>query len=701
QEGYDLVDQKSRHSDLPPAGYAESIVQIRLFNEAFNRGHRFYIHEYQAFWKEYCYKLLERKQQQYDMRKDSPRSPGSRHDKDKNDRNNRSDGKASLAFIEQQFDKAVTKILALRLQRQTQVQNPRRNFQPLDMGLERQLANPDSRTQILHVNIFEMAKDKQFLLPCECDQQRNPDTNARKGTPNIHTIYLVTPYSRDVIQYRVLGRLAHSILSLYRTRESVGVTNCQCNRAPVETQSCRTGRQKFKSGGKSNLTLKLAERDKREQALDKAIQLTKRISDYAARTDEQNQIYYHNNTNEEQMIQSEKEVSALEAQNKHRRDNLDKENEVRTLEKERIELTKTLMKDQIDSNPTLQVDRTNPQSPRLPNYIEQTIALEVEERLPLPNYVNNMQDAMLINMIISPLRINFKQDSSSKINFTYPPPELANNNQPQFFEQQIINNRNRIQQSLQLLTQPKSPQIQYQIRQVDPQKEVDLNKQIRQLQKERDMMQLRFEQEVHDTIFGNLDCPSDLNNSEMDKQSQRQNSEEAKDPQSIQDETGKHIKMDKQHENKKSVNAEVSLTKEKLPKKKRIRHKRGKKTKVLQPRKENNLNNEDQTRNLRSGTKLFLQKPEVKKERKKTPNKSKVLQDNHTPHPTQPKGELLTPKSIRVGLNVDSGMSNHPALRLKQFSLGSISSQLPLLWIRMERGNTMENHQVRNFRLST
>jgi hypothetical protein len=39
------------------------------------------------------------------------------------------------------------------------------------------------------------------------------------------------------------------------------------------------------------------------------------------------------------MVETEKEVSALEARNKHRRDNLDKENETRTLEKERIELT--------------------------------------------------------------------------------------------------------------------------------------------------------------------------------------------------------------------------------------------------------------------------------------------------------------------------------------------------------------------------
>ncbi|KAA6357138.1 MAG: hypothetical protein EZS28_047335, partial [Streblomastix strix] len=29
-EGYDLVDQKSRHSDPPPAGYAEGNVQVAI-----------------------------------------------------------------------------------------------------------------------------------------------------------------------------------------------------------------------------------------------------------------------------------------------------------------------------------------------------------------------------------------------------------------------------------------------------------------------------------------------------------------------------------------------------------------------------------------------------------------------------------------------------------------------------------------------
>ncbi|KAA6330181.1 MAG: hypothetical protein EZS28_053527, partial [Streblomastix strix] len=153
------------------------------------------------------------------------------------------------------------------------------------------------------------------------------------------------------------------------------------------------------------------------------------------------------------------------------------------------------------------------------------------------------------------------------------------------------------------------------------------------------MLQLRFEQEVHDTIFGELDCPSDLNNNKMDKQSQSEDSQEDKNPQSIQDETGKYMENDKQDKNKNATKAKVPLTKEKQQekemdkqsqsddsqefgiiraKKKRGRHNRGKKTKVEQPRKERNLNNmnEDQTRNLRSGSKIFFQIADVKKERK-------------------------------------------------------------------------------------
>ncbi|KAA6314420.1 MAG: hypothetical protein EZS28_055587, partial [Streblomastix strix] len=116
--------------------------------------------------------------------------------------------------------------------------------------------------------------------------------------------------------------------------------------------------------------------DPEQQAFDRAIQLIKIISNYAARTDEQSQIYYHDNTIEEQMIQSENGVSALEDQNKHRIDNLDKENEIRTLEKRRIVLTRTLRKDYLDSDPTQQVDHINPQSPCLFNCIEQAIAPE-------------------------------------------------------------------------------------------------------------------------------------------------------------------------------------------------------------------------------------------------------------------------------------------------------------------------------------
>ncbi|KAA6367370.1 MAG: hypothetical protein EZS28_037103, partial [Streblomastix strix] len=661
-EGYDLVDQKSRYSDPPPAGYAEGNVQIRPFIEAHNRGHRFYIHEYQAFWKEYCYKLFKRKPQQSDMRKDSPRSPGRRPDKDKKDRNNRRDGNTTLAFMETQFDKGInsepnwiqpvednfwqernrlepqvlknndpaeTRIQARRLQRQARGYNPRRNLQPLDMGLERQPANPDSRMQTPHVNITEMAKDKQIFLPSGL-QRRSSWTNSEGEEepaqinpmiPKVSTQNVINkPIQTQMPEWRpqmvttsTQQRLTVQMPPIIETQGAWPI------RSQVQIEQERAQERRIVNIRELQQRLRAAEQENRElnqeeNPISHQGQLKEIRENRQKRSDQYWKAGDPNQQALDKMIQSEKDVSALEAQNKHRRDNLDKENEVRTLEKGRIELTKTLRKDYIDSNPTLQVDRTNPQSPRLPDYIEQAIALEVDERLPLPNRVNNMQDAMLINTTISPLRINFNQDSSSKINFTYPPPDLANNNQPSFFEQQIINNRNRIQQSLQLPTQPKSPQIQYQIRQVDPQEEEDLDKQIRQLQEERDMMQLRFEQEVHDTIFGTLDCPLDLNDNEMDKQSQSENSEEAKDPQSIQDETGKHVKMDKQYENEKAVKAEASVAKEKQqekemdkqsqsedsqeigslrPKKKRTRHKRGQKSKVLQLRREKNLNNED------------------------------------------------------------------------------------------------------------
>ncbi|KAA6378487.1 MAG: hypothetical protein EZS28_025985, partial [Streblomastix strix] len=577
-----------------------------------------------------------------------------------------------------------------------------------------------SRTQTPHVNITEMAKDKQIFLPSDLQRRSSWTDSEEEEEPNQINPMVPPKVStqsmiNNAIQTQVPERRPQMVTTFTQQRLTVQMPpNIEFQGAwPVRSQAYleqeRAQERRTVSIIELQWRLRAAEQEDRELsqeenpishqsqlrerrenrqrqsdrywkaadpdqlALDRAIALTNRISDCAARTDEQNPIYYHDNTEEEQMVETEKEVSALEARKKHRRDNLDKENETRSLEKQRIELTRTLRKDYIDSNPTLKVDRKNPRSPRPPSYIEQSIALEVDERLPLPNQVNNMQDAMLINTTISPQRINFNQDSGPRLNLIYPPPEFANNNQLSFFEQLVINNRNTAHLPLQP-TEPANP--------------------------ERDMLQLRFEQDVHDTVFGELDCFSDLNNNEMDKQSQSKDSEEARDPLSIKGDKEKHMEMDKQDKNQNAAKAKVSLTKEKQQekemdkqsqsddsqefgitraKKKRGRHKRGKKTKVEQPRKERNLNNmnEDQTRNLRSGTKIFLQKPQVNKERKQTPNKSKVLQDNHTPHPTQPKGELLTPKSIRVGLNVDSGMSNHPALRLKQFSLGSISSQLP------------------------
>ncbi|KAA6366384.1 MAG: hypothetical protein EZS28_038089, partial [Streblomastix strix] len=446
-EGYELVDQKSRHSDPPPAGYAEGNVQIRPFIEAHNRGHMFYIHEYQAFWKEYCYKLFKRKPQQSDMRKDSPRSPGRRHDNDKNDRRNRRDGKTTLAFMEAQAEMGInaepnwiqprednfwqasnrlepqvlqnnnpaeTRISALRLQRQAQGQNPRRNLLPLDMGLERQPANPDSRTQTPHINITEMAKDKQIFLPSGLQrrsswtdseeeeepaqinpmipkvptqnvtnnaiQTQMPERRPQMGV-SIHCRLFVNGNTQMVTtstqqrltvqmppiiesqgtwpvrsqasmeQERAWDRRTVSILELQQRLRAAEQEDRELNQEenPISYQSQLRERKENRQR-QSDQYWRATDPD--QQALDRTITLTNRISDQAARTDEQNPIYYHDNTVEEQMVETEKEVSAIEARNKHRRDNLDKENETRTLEKERIELTKTLRKDYIDSNPT-------------------------------------------------------------------------------------------------------------------------------------------------------------------------------------------------------------------------------------------------------------------------------------------------------------------------------------------------------------
>ncbi|KAA6353520.1 MAG: hypothetical protein EZS28_050954 [Streblomastix strix] len=77
------------------------------------------------------------------------------------------------------------------------------------------------------------------------------------------------------------------------------------------------------------------------------------------------------------------------------------------------------------------------------------------------------------------------------------------------------------------------------------------------------MLQLRFEYEVHDTVFGELDCPSDLNNNEMDKQSQSEDSEEARDTLSIKGDKEKHMEMNKQDKNKNAAKVNVSLIMEK------------------------------------------------------------------------------------------------------------------------------------------
>ncbi|KAA6362731.1 MAG: hypothetical protein EZS28_041741, partial [Streblomastix strix] len=304
-------------------------------------------------------------------------------------------------------------IQALRLQRQAQRQNPRRNFLPLDMGLERLPANPDSRTQTPHVNITEMAKDKQIFLPSGLQRrsswtdseeeeevnQINPMVPPKVPTQNVlnNAIQTQLPESRPQIvtsstQQRLTVQMQSNIYFLgvwpvrsqaqldqerAQERQTVSIIYLQQRLRAVEQDNRDLNQEENPISHQSQLRERRENRQKRsdqywkaidpdQQALDRAIALTKRISDYAARTDEQSQIYYHDNTIEEQMIQSENEVSALEAQNKHRRDNLDKENEVRTLEKERVELTRTLRKNDIDSNPTMQEDHINPKAPMSP-----------------------------------------------------------------------------------------------------------------------------------------------------------------------------------------------------------------------------------------------------------------------------------------------------------------------------------------------
>ncbi|KAA6395770.1 MAG: hypothetical protein EZS28_008702 [Streblomastix strix] len=497
---------------------------------------------------------------------------------------------------------AETRIQALRLQRQAQGQNPRRNLLPLDMGLERQPVNPDSRTQTPYVNITEMVKDKQIFLLSSLQRRSSwPDSDEEEEPNQINPMVLSKVSTQSVINNAIQTQVPEKrpqmvttstqqrlIVQMPSNIEFQGAWHVRSqayleqDRAQVRrTVSIIELQQRLRAAEQEDRELERRENRQRQsdrywkatdpdqQALDRAIALTNRISDYAARTDEQNPIYYHDNTVEEQMVETEKDVSALEAGNKHIRDNLDKENETRTLENERIDLKKTLRKYYIDSNPILYVDRKNPRSPHFPSYIEQSIALEVDERLPLPNQVNNMQDTILINTIISPLQINFNQDSGTKLNFTCPPAELANNNQLSFFEQQVINNSNGAHQPLQPMlpvnhVQPNSPQIQYQIKQVEPQDEEDLDKQVLQLQEEKDSIQLRFDQEVHDTVFVDIDCPSDLNNNEMDKQSQSEDSKVVIYPLSIRGDKEKHMEMDKQNENENAAKVKVSLIKEKL-----------------------------------------------------------------------------------------------------------------------------------------
>ncbi|KAA6397809.1 MAG: hypothetical protein EZS28_006656 [Streblomastix strix] len=110
--------------------------------------------------------------------------------------------------------------------------------------------------------------------------------------------------------------------------------------------------------------------------------------------------------------------------------------------------------------------------------------------------------------------------------------------------------------------QTNSQQIYYQIKEVTPQDEEDLDKQILKQQEEKDLIQIRFELEVHDTVFGDIYCPSGFNINVINKQSQSEDSEEAKDPLSKKDDKEKYIKIDQLIQNDNQAKAKDPLTKE-------------------------------------------------------------------------------------------------------------------------------------------
>ncbi|KAA6402324.1 MAG: hypothetical protein EZS28_002144 [Streblomastix strix] len=326
--------------------------------------HKLCFHEYQAFKKKQYHKLFKGKPLQSDMRKDSSRFAYSGH------------------------DNVEINIQALRIYRQALGQNLRRNLQPLDMGLERQPANPDSRTQTPHVNISEMAKNKQIFLLSDLQKRSSWIVSQEEEEEEEEEQQQIKPIVPSKVS-----------------------TQNMINKA-IQTQSLRALGQFVPMPDLNNrerkrdelLILGSSSRDLELQNKRLEIQIKKKIQFHIKVNQGREERIGRNNLNNSgkqeiqnnqsqtkqqycQMIQTEKEESALEVFNKHMRENLDKENEIKTLENEKNEQIRTLRKDYIDSNPTLQIDRANPQSPRLPNYIEQAIALEVDERLPLPNQI--------------------------------------------------------------------------------------------------------------------------------------------------------------------------------------------------------------------------------------------------------------------------------------------------------------------------
>ncbi|KAA6402601.1 MAG: hypothetical protein EZS28_001867 [Streblomastix strix] len=193
----------------------------------------------------------------------------------------------------------------------------------------------------------------------------------------------------------------------------------------------------------------------------------------------------------------------------------------------------------------------------------------------------------------------------------------------------------------------------------------NLDQNILRLQNEKEMLIHDFEQFIQNNFFQvDEECIHETSQEQIGNQSQQ----EEEDSKEILDIT---LKKGEEINTKRDNNATMAYTVQNPAIKIRLREK------------DSDIVNEKQTQGLKNDWRI-IQLQNIKRERKTSPTKPKILQDNHSTHQTQPEGELVTHRSIHMGQNVDNGMTNHTAQQIQQFLLGSVRTQLPFLWIRME-----------------